>query len=553
VRQFSALVWLRARIWWHGLRSRATLADTAVAVILALLGAALSVLLAFALSVVVHAGLGDGSEEAVLMALMVVFWMLAFLAVIMPVFLGAGKPQVPLRRLLVFPISHWNIYRVSLAASFAGGVNLFWYPILASVTIVAIFFDHAPVASWLAIVGVFAVCLVVWCNTVLLLVQYALQKRKTRELAALVGFVVLVVASMLPAMYQEQAEEQGEEWFGDLVPRSFTTAVAHGASVFPPTIAARGLGSAIQADSGPPTVALLWLVLWLAAGVVLGFAIVSRDLLEGDVSIHSVTTSPPPENVQARVWTMERLTIVPVQVRAIASKELLYLLRSTSGKFNLVIMPVFVVAMALLVARDLDQSFLGLDRVSLVFVGLMIYCSMFSNNYLFNAYAWESDGVQSFFLSPVEPEKIILGKNLGVWLYNVILGLEGVIAFCLISGFPPTFALIGGCLAFVAALGFATIVGNFLSPAVPVPRDISSITNSPSQTAVLATFGLLIANAIIIGGSISIPTIVGAAWLGPLILILLISIEIVLYMTFLRPAGRYLEKRRESLVEALQV
>jgi hypothetical protein len=540
-------------MWRHGLRSRATRADTAVAVILALLGAAFSLVLSFVLSVVVHAGLGDGSDEAVLMALMVAFWMLGFLAVVMPVFLGAGKPQVPLRRLLVFPISHWNIYRVSLAASLVGGVNLFWYPILASVTVVAVFFNRAPVASWLAIAGVFAVCLVVWCNTVLLLVQFALQRRRTRELAALVGLVILVVASMLPAMYQEEAEERGEEWFGDLLPGWLTSAVAIAASIFPPTIAARGLGSAVGGEPGPLTVALVWLVLWLAAGVVLGFGIVKRNLLEGDVSGRSFATTPSPEKHRARVWTMERLTIVPIQVRAIASKELLYLLRSTSGKFNIVIMPVFVIAMALLVARDLDQPFLGLDRVSLVFVGLMIYSSTFSNNYLFNAYAWEGAGVQSFFLSPVEPEKIILGKNLGVWIYTLILGLEGVLVFCLFSGVPPTFALIGGCLAFVAAAGSATIVGNFLSPAVPVPRDIASVTNSPSQTAVLATIGVLIGSAIVIGGSISIPTIAGAAWLGPLILVVLISAEIVLYSVLLRSAGRLLEKRRESLVEALQV
>ena len=67
----------------------------------------------------------------------------------------------------------------------------------------------------------------------------------------------------------------------------------------------------------------------------------------------------------------------------------------------------------------------------------------------------------------------MLGKNLGVWLYNLVLCAEGVLAFCLISGAPPPPALIGGFLAFVAAVGSATIVGNFLSPVMPVPRDIS--------------------------------------------------------------------------------
>jgi hypothetical protein len=539
-------------MWWHGLRSRAAAADTAVAVILAALATVLSAALAFALAGITHIGLMDGTQEAVRVALLVVFWVLGFLAVVMPLFFGAGKPEVPLRRLLVFPLSRWDLYRVSLAASFASGVNLFWYPILAAVTVVAIVFHEQPVVYWLATVVLFAICLVVWCNTVLTIVQWVLRKRDVRELAVLIGLVLVVVVSMLPAMYQEEAEERGDEWFGDLVPQSMTSAVGRFASVFPPSIVARNLEAAVLGESGLVSTTLIGLLLWTVAGAAIGYGIVRRNLLEGDQSNRARSAAAAPQTESARFWTTERWTMIPTSVRAVAAKELHYLLRSTTGKFNIVIMPIFVVIVALVVARDLDHAFLGLDRASLVFVGLMIYASMFSNNFLFNAYAWEGAGVQSFFLSPVEPESIVLGKNLGVWLYNLILGVEGVIAFCLISGLPSAAALIGGCLAFVVAVASATIVGNLLSPTMPVPRDISSITNSPSQTAVLATFGVLIVNAVVIGGSISIPALLGVGWVGPLILLLLIAGEIVFYVAMLRPAGRLLEERRESLIEALQ-
>lgn len=552
MRRFGALVWLKSRLWWHGLRSHATKADTAVAVILAVLGAVFSVALAFALCVITHVGLSDGTEDAVHVALLVVYWMLGFLAVVMPIFFGFGQPQVPLRRLLVFPFSHWNLYRISLAASFAGGVNLFWYPILAAVTVVAVVVNGAPAFRWLVVVAVFAGCLVVWCNTVLAVVQWVLRKRNVRELAALVGLVLVVIVSMLPAMLEEQAEEEGKDWFGDLIPKEVTSAIGSLAAVFPPSIAARGLEAIVLGEPAAGTSTLLWLVLWTCGGAAIGYAIVRRNLLEGEQSTRAHSTAAAPTAGGAPLWTMERLTVFPEEVRAVAAKELHYLLRSTTGKFNIVIVPIFVIVMALLVARDLDHSFLGLDRVSLVFVGLMIYASMFSNNFLFNAYAWEGAGVQSFFLSPVAPERIVFGKNLGVWIYNIILGVEGVIVFCLVSGAPPTIALIGGCLAFVAALLSATIVGNFLSPAMPVPRDISSITNSPSQTAVLATFGVLIANTLLIGGFLTIPTLFGLRWLGPLLLIVLIGVEVGIYSMMLRPAGRFLETRREALVEALQ-
>jgi hypothetical protein len=140
-----------------------------------------------------------------------------------------------------------------------------------------------------------------------------------------------------------------------------------------------------------------------------------------------------------------------------------------------------------------------------------------------------------------------------VWVYNILLGVEGVAAFVLISGAPSPTALAGGCLAFVASLLSATIVGNFLSPVMPVPRDISSVTNSPSQTAVLATFGVLLGNTLVIGGLMAIPALLGAKWLGPLLLILLIVAEIAFYRVMLSPAGHLLDSRRESLIEALQV
>ena len=60
-------------------------------------------------------------------------------------------------------------------------------------------------------------------------------------------------------------------------------------------------------------------------------------------------------------------------------------------------------------------------------------------------------------------------------------------------------------------------------------------------------------NALVIGGSVAIPAFVGASWLGPLLLAILIAAEIAFYRVMLRPAGQLLESRRESLIEALQV
>ena len=93
-----ALIWLRSRMWWHGLRSRSTAADTAVGFILTLLAALVSIGLASVLSLITVVGLSDDSREPLRIALTIVCWMVGFLAVAVPVVFGLGQTSLPLRR-----------------------------------------------------------------------------------------------------------------------------------------------------------------------------------------------------------------------------------------------------------------------------------------------------------------------------------------------------------------------------------------------------------------------------------------------------------------------
>ena len=149
MQRLGALIWLKTRLWWNGLRSRATVADTLVAVILAVLAAIFSALLTVGLAVITHVGLSDGSAESVSIALQIVFWMIGFMAIVVPFFFGFGQPQIPLGRLLVFPFSSWNLYRISLVASFASGIHIFWYPVVAVVTVVAVVMNGASAILWI--------------------------------------------------------------------------------------------------------------------------------------------------------------------------------------------------------------------------------------------------------------------------------------------------------------------------------------------------------------------------------------------------------------------
>jgi hypothetical protein len=98
----------------------------------------------------------------------------------------------------------------------------------------------------------------------------------------------------------------------------------------------------------------------------------------------------------------------------------------------------------------------------------------------------------------------------------------------------------------------STIAGNFVSPALPVARDISKIGSSPSQIGVLVSFGVLLANVILIGGLVVMAELAPSPWVQPLLLMILVGLEAAAYRILLGPAARLLEERRESVVETVQ-
>ena len=312
VDRFLALVWLRFRLWWNGLRSQAKAADTAAAVVIVMLGGAFSVGVAVGLSAVAHLVLSDGDAEARRVGLNVVMWVLGLIAVVVPTILSVGQPSVPLGRLAVFPFSRWTLYKISLAASFAIGVHFFWYPIILAVSATVIFFRDVPAVPWLVIVSVFVVCQVVWCYTGLLFVQRLLRRRRVRELAVLVGLVLVVTVSFLPAVFQTGENEPGDSQF-DPPSAPIVSAIVRAASVFPPSIAAGGLVAGTERGVIGLIAAVFWLGVWTVAGVALGYRIVSRSLLDGDASSKVKNVSAGiSETKTAKVLSLEWLTRVPV-------------------------------------------------------------------------------------------------------------------------------------------------------------------------------------------------------------------------------------------------
>jgi hypothetical protein len=188
----------------------------------------------------------------------------------------------------------------------------------------------------------------------------------------------------------------------------------------------------------------------------------------------------------------------------------------------------------------------------LTFIGMFLYVSILTSNFVINAFAWDGNGVSSYFLSPITPLSVIVGKNLAVWLFSVMLVFESTVAWAVTKGLPGPSAVLSGLLAFASTVFSLMIVGNYTSVMFPVRRLISSANNSPSQTAILIMLAVFVVNAAMTGVLVVFADLVAGTWLRPVLLALYVGAVGAAYVSFLRPAAALLSARRENLAAALQ-
>lgn len=541
-----ALIWLKLAMWRHGLRTGAGVADVMAGIGLTIVAGLLSLGLTAGLGAAMYYALVAGGAGILRRGLLVVSHTVAVLAVGVPVLLGLERGGLPLSRLAVFPLSRGALYRLSLGASFASGVHLLWLPSLLFTFLLAVTWHGAGAFLWGSVLAVFGLCLMVWCNTLLLLVRRLTARRSVREVLAVVALFVLVAVSVVPAVLDSSATEERPSRMEALL--ELLPVAGEVMSVFPPSLAAGGLATAHFEGTAAAAGPLAWLLLWTAAGIALGFHLFAKSLREGGAP----APARPARRSSRGLPGVDRLTWLPSAVRGVAARELRYLLRSSSGRFSVASAPVFMVLVGTVFAQGAGGPVLGIDASGVLFMGAMLYAAMFSSNFVNNAFAWERGGVRSYFMTPAAPEHVVLGKNLGVWIFNTILGVVCVIVFTVVAGAPAAPTLASGCLAFTAVLIAGTVAGNFVSISFPVSRDISRVNNSPSQIGFVVSLAVLLVTGAAIAGLALTAALTGGSWTLPILLAILVAVEAGIYAALLGAAGRHLASRRERLVETLQ-
>ena len=235
---------------------------------------------------------------------------------------------------------------------------------------------------------------------------------------------------------------------------------------------------------------------------------------------------------------------------AAAAVELRYLMRSVPGRLVVAAAPMFAVMTALL-SRNTERLLVGLDPATWLFIGLLMYAVLFSNNFAFNAFGWEGSGTASWFLVPADPRTVIVGKTVGLMLYDLVVAAGCVAVWTLLVGLPPLPTLVGAVLGWVIAVLVRNAIGLPMSVLTPVRRDPSTIGSSPSQTALITSLATLL----IIGGLVVTCLALGLTasgpWLGPALLAVCAAAAAGAWWASVGAASTLLDRRRELVIAAL--
>ncbi|MEO6417972.1 MAG: hypothetical protein ABIP39_01095 [Polyangiaceae bacterium] len=243
----------------------------------------------------------------------------------------------------------------------------------------------------------------------------------------------------------------------------------------------------------------------------------------------------------SKLWSFEN------PVMGVARLQWATLLDSQLGRFGLVVPLITVV-----IIRGPFAQIAGLSAAQGIFAvpGAFVYLSLVTNRFQLNQFGLDGHGVKSLLLLPIAPRDLLVGKALGLGVYQ---GVQGVLlCICLALIQHPTNTeliagvLMGGCLFFTQnAVGWRTSV------AMPkrLPRRGIRSQSAPVMVALLA-LALSLACGTVFGGTFML-----CGWFAPSMLIpimaVLFLVSIAVHRRQLPLAASFLQARRETIVQSV--
>jgi ABC-type multidrug transport system permease subunit len=356
----------------------------------------------------------------------------------------------------------------------------------------------------------------------------SLAQRLAKRLKLMVGilFAIVWLGSMLMGTVAPRKGEPRPE-----VPPVLRIVLERGVKAIhalPTTSAMKGLQAAAQ---GHPVEAVGHQLYPLLLVALLGFF--AAKLLEREQE----ALAPAPEKGKHKLWSFKAIE------EGLGRLQLRTLLSSHHGKFGFVMPVMTVVFLRGPLSHMQGTAFWAIP-------GAFAYLALFGNQFQFNQFGLDGHGVKGLFLLPISARQLLDGKLRGFAFYQ---GLQGTLLIALmIPLFHPAPAEVIAGLALGACFFLVqSAIGAFTSAWMPRRIDRTSLKNNQMPLPlVLVGLGVSLGCSLLFGGAFAL-----LKWFAPNYLLPAMAILAgacwVLHRLLVNDAAAYIERRRETIVEAM--
>ncbi len=549
-----AIIWLRYRLLINRLRRREGIWSLVGTILLGLLWGLASVGAAVGVGTVMIQAVRVGDESLLFKLQAGVFLVATLAGVMLPLLVEKGQSGPVTSRLLAFPVTPDQLFWMSQTALAGSADHLFYYPVMI-VLGAAVWLGPGP--AWLGLVLVVSLWLTIlsWGQAVSLGTEVLLRGRRSREVLAVMVIVLILLMGMGPGVVERY---MGERSLSQLpVLQQAVQALLVVGRTTAPYQAAAGLQAVRAGDADRALIHAAGVWVWVAAGLMLSRLVFRKYFLGSRGRIRPGVGQP--SRASATGQTVRSLPewwlpcgLLPPVVTANAFKDLRIHLRSLAGRLILVLAPLLMGFIGWSVLRDITQAYMGLQATQLRFFGMLVYVSLTANSQSINNMAFEGSGVQGYFYLPARLEEVLLGKNLGLWLYQMLVLAICLVVLAVVGTLPGPATLLAGIMLYGAFIVFRTLTGNVMSCLFPSPRRMSARRENTSGMSNLLALVFPLVFLPVVWLFAAVPLLLGHPQLQPVFMALLLGLTLMAELISLRPVAGLMSDRRERIIAALR-
>jgi hypothetical protein len=544
--QLLTLFWLKWRLLRNSLRSSKAKVNQAAS----LLGMTIGLILAL----MIAAGLGVGSyflskpgalAEAfrrgapregfpVESAEFIFFSIFAFLYLMwatVPLSIGGGK-QFDAGKMLIYPISLRKLFALDFFSEITAIHSVFAIPAVVAMGLGAGLGSGHLYRGLLAIVPtiLFGMALSKWLTTTVgTLVRR--KRAKGETIIALIGAVAGIggaLAGQLGPILMKHADSfRGLRWT-------------------PPGAAAYLL--AASNDSTGYVLSFFTLSTFAVALIVFTYSMARRSALGlGGERKRKVVV----EDQSAPGYAGWHLPFVSPQLGAVIEKELRYALRNAQIKM-LGLMPLILIVIRLVNSQQLrPRGGFMTSSSRFLATGGVLYVFLLLSGMSCNLFAFEEGGMRTLILSPLDRQKILMGKNLVVTLIAAVFSTVLIIVNGIVFRDLTLESLLFAFLSFVVFASMTAMFGNWFSITFPKKMQYGKRMN------VSGVAGLLLIPLILLMGLPSVAALVaGYFWESWLVEFAVLGacalFSVMLYLLLIDYQGQSLARREIAILEVVK-